>query len=601
MGNTYCTRQVRVDQLHAQDPPPPPPPLPLAPFGLSLASASGGGSSESVGYCSLMGKGLGDCDHDSQGSFLGAHTLDECAAECRRCAGCHYLSVKFGGAAMARSENSSSNATAAPRMKPRVHPPHWWPCRWYRWCDLSDLRQTARDAEGRYLTMQMNPQKAPLARAAPPRALRAESLHHEGWGAAPPEGEGGVHVNSTRAIRLALVTLAVQHKDGYDMTCALLQWCQNARRLERVLPRHWHVARLVIGTGNDDWIAPSAGCAMTVVRAEASFEAAAGACAAHLTNTSDQFAAARGQVYGYIHKYSYFKKANLLKWMLFSLVPYDVILFADADVEIMPIAEASAETAGLWVLAVTRLLSHEAALLVADPDRQAPLNTGYMFLRPDHALYADGLRVVTRCLFNRSVGWDHVGRPVTSFASVQPLSLHSEAVERAASLLRAQALLRRTGAWRTNSWDFTSADCDQGFFFYMLYLRHRRGAYATTPRAVREDGGDRPFARHWWASFKPWKEYPLTVNFKLRTEAQYENMMKKDRDVTNLMRMYDFLVHLDEPGGDPRVTNAAVAALPCYVAERALRRAIERHSHFWEVHELWNAWPGVPGYVQLPM
>ena len=76
-------------------------------------------------------------------------------------------------------------------------------------------------------------------------------------------------------------------------------------------------------------------------------------------------------------------------------------------------------------------------------------------------------------------------------------------------------------------------------------------------------------------------------------------MMREDRDVTNLMRMYDFVAHLDEPGGEP--VNAAIAALPCYVAERALRRAIEKHKHFWEVHELWNAWAGVPGYVKLPM
>ena len=339
---------------------------------------------------------------------------------------------------------------------------------------------------------------------------------------------------------------------------------------------------------------------MRVVRAAADFEEAAGACAALLANTSDAYAKARGQVYEYTHKYAYFKKSNLLKWMLFTLVEFDVVLFADADVEMMPIAEGSShETAALWVLALSRLLSSEHALLVADPDRQAPLNTGYMLLRPDRSLYADGVRVVGRCLFNRSIGWDHVGKPSTTFPGVHPLSLHSEGVERASAHEHAQALLRRTAAWRSDSWDFTSSDCDQGFFFYMLYLRHSRGAYSSTPRVVRERGGDRPVARHWWASYKPWKEYPLTVKYALRTAEQYDTMMREDRDVTNLMRMYDFVAHLDEPGGEP--VNAAIAALPCYVAERALRRAIEKHKHFWEVHELWNAWAGVPGYVKLPM
>ena len=54
-----------------------------------------------------------------------------------------------------------------------------------------------------------------------------------------------------------------------------------------------------------------------------------------------------------------------------------------------------------------------------------------MLLKPSAALYEEGVGVLQRCVFNRTVGWDHVGRPST--LSVRPLALVNGA-DRLASL-----------------------------------------------------------------------------------------------------------------------------------------------------------------------
>ena len=69
---------------------------------------------------------------------------------------------------------------------------------------------------------------------------------------------------------------------------------------------------------------------------------------------------------------------NMLKWALFSLHAFDVVCFADADLEMMPIAEGSPSAiAHAWQWAVGTLLASNATL-VAVPDPQAPM------LHPPH-------------------------------------------------------------------------------------------------------------------------------------------------------------------------------------------------------------------------
>ena len=117
----------------------------------------------------------------------------------------------------------------------------------------------------------------------------------------------------------------------------------------------------------------------------------------------------------------------MLKWQLFAMSDYDIICFADADLELVPYAETSATLlARAWTRAAHALLRSEA-LLVADPDSQAPLNTGWMLLRPSGELFEDGIRVIERCRFNRSVGWDLTVRNTYRSPEGPPRS-HSRAV-----------------------------------------------------------------------------------------------------------------------------------------------------------------------------
>ena len=210
------------------------------------------------------------------------------------------------------------------------------------------------------------------------------------------------------------------------------------------------------------------------------------------------------------------------------------------------------------------------------------------------AVYAEGVSVLERCIFNRSVGWEHVGKPLS--LDVRPLSLVKDTRLHAAT---AQARLRATRAWRHDTWDFTSSDCDQGFFFYMLYVRHWLGAYAVNVQ-------HRPVARHWWASFKPWAEIGPHGDDPPRTRAKIEESMQLQGgkhgawDPMQVARYYDYLVRMDEPGHSGAPT-AVLRSSQCFQSQRAYRQAIEGWSHFWEVFDLWQRWDGsVVGWVTLP-
>ena len=88
----------------------------------------------------------------------------------------------------------------------------------------------------------------------------------------------------------------------------------------------------------------------------------------------------------------------MLKWQLLALSAFDVICFADADLELVPYAEAPLSAVGAaWVRAVSRLYASTHAMVVAEPDSIAPLNTGLMLLKPDAEIFAEGVRVLERC------------------------------------------------------------------------------------------------------------------------------------------------------------------------------------------------------------
>ena len=419
-------------------------------------------------------------------------------------------------------------------------------------------------------------------------------------------------------VRLAIVTLAVQAANvpyGYDVTCGLLQWCQSARRLETALHQsaqyRWQVRRLMIGIKDEKWVKARAGCDMEVLIPSAVLGAAAHTCATKLARSSAAYRTTRGFKSGYAVDASYFKEVTLQKWHVWTLLNFDLVCFADADLEMMPFAEVStAAFAAAWERVVGEMLSDPAVRLLADPDPRSPFNAGFMLIKPSMRIYEEGIGSLSRCLFNRTLGWDLVGRP--SSLGITPLQLGRK--DRSIKIRSAASALKRTRAYRANSWDFPGADTDQGLFFYHLFVRRSAGAYGRD-----EVGGSRsphghglqrqPLSRHWWASFKPWCEWPLGRKDRkliIRRNITTERLVEWIRhghpyynDPGRLSRLYAYVMRLEEPAGNS-LASTLVRKSTCWQAQWALRRALEALEQFGEIFRKWEDGFAGPAWVAVP-
>ena len=379
-------------------------------------------------------------------------------------------------------------------------------------------------------------------------------------------------------------------------------------------------------------LAASAGCtALRLVPPDAALRAVAAACisrlkAGRLTDIDSKDPRSS----------AFFKRVSLTKWAVFGLVRYDAVVFADADLELLPLAEhGAAWAAAAWRHALLGLLRAPHARLLSDPDARSPLNAGLLLVRPSTQLYEEGLAALRRCSYNRSHGWDLVGAPGS--LGIVPTRLGGAPAQLAAS----DARLR--------DWRFVAADQDQGLIFYMLYVRqpqlgaHGAGGYGAAQRA------GLPLSRHWWAGFKPFMEIrqAAIALASLRVGGSAGSL-----DLLYLAKLYDYVVREFAPPrragarvhGAPLLANAgagagaganasAAAAPPasgtppvqarrgtrrrargarvaaplprCVREQRELRREIERHAHFDEIHYWWqqhhwtgdgySAWPTLPG------
>ena len=369
--------------------------------------------------------------------------------------------------------------------------------------------------------------------------------------------------------------------------------CQNAARLQRAL-QPWRTEQLLLSETPDmaAQLAASAGCtALRLVPPDDALRAVAAACIAHLK---------AGRLTDIDSKdprsSSFFKRVSLTKWAVFGLTQYDAVVFADADLELLPLAEhGTAWAAAAWRHALQGLLRAPHARLLSDPDARSPLNAGLLLVRPSAHLYEEGLATLRRCSYNRSHGWDLVGAPGS--LGIVPTRLGGAPAQLAAS----DARLR--------DWRFVAADQDQGLIFYMLYVRqpqlgaHGAGGYGAARRA------GLPLSRHWWAGFKPFMEIgqAATALASLRVGST-RRVGDTYADLLYLAKLYDYVVReFDPPRRGARAHGARAAApLPrCVSEQRELRREIERHAHFDEIHYWWqqhhwtgdgySAWPTLPG------
>ena len=278
------------------------------------------------------------------------------AQRCATCERCRYVSFLAAG----RLDNHS-RSTAHPRSG---RAPFYWQCRWYSRCDLADLRRAPSPLE--YRTVRVSAARVPTSSARDGSA-----------GGAP--------------LRLAIATL-FELKGGVnpDWECCFVQWCENAARLAALLPASWTSDQLVLSSDVSmaDRLAASSGC--TRLRVVVVSEELRAAAAPSRRGTLASTTGARDEA-------GLFNPAKFHKWQVVAAAAYDVVIFADADLELVPVADtvpALAREAWRHVLAL-----HASHIeLVCNPDPRSPLNGGLMLLKPSAAVYAEGVRAADRTL-----------------------------------------------------------------------------------------------------------------------------------------------------------------------------------------------------------
>ena len=398
-----------------------------------------------AGFCRPTEFG-GDCESGDDGAW---NRLDRqaCVAKCEACPRCAVLSY------------SRKNDD----------------CSWYAWCDLADTRRPPSNAED-YVTLRVRPNFAPPA---PERRVIAAERRP--------------------SVRLAIVTLAI----GERSTCGLVHWCEHARLFASLLPRAWTVETVIVGS---DRLPPEEACGgrARVLPISRELLAAYRTCRRERRN---------GET---LRKLDNHLDMAMIKWQVFTMTEYDLVFFCDIDISLTTRewigsfrAKPDSFVARWRALAhtmTTRPLCIEAAchangswapaLAIAGRDHSSPVNTGLFFARPSLPLYRDGLAVLRGCEFSAKLGWQRAGSPRSLIAG----GLHPRRVD-GSPLDGDSGNLSHTEAFRRDTWLFAGGEVDQGFFWYMAFIRHDAGAYLDPDAA----SSHRPM--HWWGSGcsgKPW-------------------------------------------------------------------------------------------------
>ena len=163
---------------------------------------------------------------------------------------------------------------------------------------------------------------------------------------------------------------------------------------------------------------------------------------------------------------------------------YNAILFADLDVDVLPSGAsfqttntaAASQLANEWSTELPKLVAAskkaDGPSIVGYGEVTTPLNAGLFWVLPpsdDGKLYRDGLQVLKSKQWNATHGFMLAGTPLELFRD-KPMR-HADGT----------LLTDRKGRHeviRSKGWDeIDGGDLEQGFFLYMLYLRHTRGAF----------------------------------------------------------------------------------------------------------------------------
>jgi len=218
-------------------------------------------------------------------------------------------------------------------------------------------------------------------------------------------------------------------------------------------------------------------------------------------------------------EWAHLRRSVLLKVMTFGLDQYDMLLFADSDIDLYPPPAPSVnpELTARWLRGLADF-NASSALFVASPDNAAPLNTGLFLLKPRGWLHRLALALLCNASWSRTDGFNQVGRPSTLGVDGRRRLAAGAGVSES----RAARVINGTEMGRTDSWQFVAGDLDQGLFYYLLCLRLGVATWSHMGRV----GAWQP--EHFWGAGKPW-----TVSFASATYLRrVETVFGRRRDAT---------------------------------------------------------------------
>ena len=394
------------------------------------------------GFCALAPLGEGDCSRDSSGSWsIPSPTSNQdlhnaCMIRCHACERCSHVSYTVLAPWL---PNSSSFAQAASFAQGGL-------CSWYDDCDFKDMRYWWDLS-----TVQANWTTVHVRKLAIPPPQHSVAL---------PVG------NATLRIAIAALTFGTG-----EHTCDLFMWCQGANRLRNALASRashaWQVDLVNLGdrlpvksnglgycpgmvyipvqsqlrrqirscVRKTSWSAIGPGILYKWQVSSNTYTACSVAMRTHRSvrrhgsRLSSSCPPPRPAIVLHTLAASSLTRPTPAQFM--ALTQYDLVLHCDNDVDIFPSELQPGPVAELWLRMVPTLMRSKRGHLVDGrseyhltkggrrpgvrllgmADHESPLNGGVLLLRPSWAMFVDGMRVLRRCDFNRSHGWDRVGAP----------------------------------------------------------------------------------------------------------------------------------------------------------------------------------------------
>ena len=325
------------------------------------------------------------------------------------------------------------------------------------------------------------------------------------------------------SLRIAIATLIapnLQNACKHGIGCALLPWCNSARRLRaELVPLFASVDILVLHVPRDAAQPAAASHAdpQHVCRLSESTETLDQRdCPGmrFLESTAEMSKAARHHVrrvirsgvMSYNPEYMQRMHTTLHKWELLRLGnQYDAIFFTDADVDVQPVyaQHSAAQTAHHWATRLPPLVArarHGRLRCVGYPDATSPFLASVFWVLPPQdggTLYAEGLAVLN-APWNATHGWERHGTPGELFASRStPIAVYAANQSRSRGGSLSPRPVPLAGKFHAG-WDrIDGGDLDQGLYWYMLHYKHDAMAYMS--------GGTRHRIVHFNQGSKPWR------------------------------------------------------------------------------------------------